>query len=511
MQHRNPVIMSLLALSVVTGALISARAIAAGEKALGSEAVIIKPAMLNGASGKGKANVILVDSTTGAIAGTVTFYDGITPLTDVEARVVEVSLYDTTDLAGYYFIDSIAPGAYSLLFSNPEYGDTTIAGIQVVALETTSVNVNYVPDWCLYVSGDLNNDGDATPFADISYGVRYFKGIGPPPPDPCGCAADVNGNGAFTGTDITHLCAYWKGVIPSLSHGPGCPPPLPDPRSAPSGFDEGIVDSIIVGNLDLSPITAEPGDTVDIPIWVRNDENVEGLNIAIASDDNYITERLAGTFQGPLADWADRSFGDPEPDHDSAGFTSQAITGWANFFNTNNEPINSNGGYLQIAAIRLVVNSDLLLVEDTTELILGEVYRTGETAFGDPIGLEEWGPEMKGGLLVIIGDVECGYTPGDVNNVPPVNGIDITYGVAYLKGGNPPPVNCGTPVGPCPLISPFYAAMDVNGTCNTNGIDITYFVSFLKGGPGLLFCPNCQPSQIPAREINHTPGNETAR
>jgi hypothetical protein len=83
----------------------------------------------------------------------------------------------------------------------------------------------------------------------------------------------------------------------------------------------------------------------------------------------------------------------------------------------------------------------------------------------------------------------CAYLKGDINNVPPANGIDITYGVSYLKGGNPPPVRCDM----CPQPAPFYAAMDVNGTCNTNGIDITYFVSFLKGGSALMFCPTCPP------------------
>jgi hypothetical protein len=86
----------------------------------------------------------------------------------------------------------------------------------------------------------------------------------------------------------------------------------------------------------------------------------------------------------------------------------------------------------------------------------------------------------------------CVYIPGDINGVPLPNGIDVTYAVAYLKGGNPPPVTCPD----CPQPHPFYAAMDVNGSCTTNGIDITYFVSYLKGGPSLLFCPTCPPAEM---------------
>jgi hypothetical protein len=84
----------------------------------------------------------------------------------------------------------------------------------------------------------------------------------------------------------------------------------------------------------------------------------------------------------------------------------------------------------------------------------------------------------------------CAYLPGNINGVPPANGIDVTYGVAYLKGGAAPPNTCPD----CPQPHPFYAAMDVNASCNTNGIDITYFVSFLKGGSPLMFCASCPPA-----------------
>jgi hypothetical protein len=49
--------------------------------------------------------------------------------------------------------------------------------------------------------------------------VRYFKSIGPQPPDSCYMdsagtylyvAGDVNGNCEFRGSDITRLVAYFK-------------------------------------------------------------------------------------------------------------------------------------------------------------------------------------------------------------------------------------------------------------------------------------------------------------
>jgi hypothetical protein len=102
------------------------------------------------------------------------------------------------------------------------------------------------------------------------------------------------------------------------------------------------------------------------------------------------------------------------------------------------------------------------------------------------------------------GPSNCVYRPGDINGNGATNGIDVTYGVGFFKGGPVPPNNCGNPVGPCPQASPFYAAGDVNGSCVFNGIDITFFVGFLKGQqPALLNCPTCPPATLaaPAPEI----------
>jgi len=87
----------------------------------------------------------------------------------------------------------------------------------------------------------------------------------------------------------------------------------------------------------------------------------------------------------------------------------------------------------------------------------------------------------------------CSFVPGDINGNGSANGIDVTYGVSYLKGGSAPKDSCDCP----PLAFPFYAAMDVNGNCAANGIDITYFVSYLKGQqPSLLYCQDCPPAGL---------------
>jgi beta-lactamase superfamily II metal-dependent hydrolase len=76
---------------------------------------------------------------------------------------------------------------------------------------------------CNYIIGDIN--GDSTVLAgDVTYGVRFFKGLGLPPPDSCShdsintpnhylyVAGDVNGDCLFRGSDISRLVSYFKGT-----------------------------------------------------------------------------------------------------------------------------------------------------------------------------------------------------------------------------------------------------------------------------------------------------------
>lgn len=92
---------------------------------------------------------------------------------------------------------------------------------------------------CQYYLGDINSDGNRIG-GDVTYGVRYFKSIGPQPPDSCFMdstgtylyvAGDVNGNCEFRGSDITRLVAYFKGTA-SLAYCHFFPTELPILRQA---------------------------------------------------------------------------------------------------------------------------------------------------------------------------------------------------------------------------------------------------------------------------------------
>ncbi len=89
--------------------------------------------------------------------------------------------------------------------------------------------------------------------------------------------------------------------------------------------------------------------------------------------------------------------------------------------------------------------------------------------------------------------IACEYVLGDVNGSDSYNGLDITFGVAFFKGGSDPICPFGScPIPPCDI---FFYCGDVNGSCSYNGLDITYGVAYFKGGPDPIPCADCPPTQ----------------
>jgi hypothetical protein len=91
--------------------------------------------------------------------------------------------------------------------------------------------------------------------------------------------------------------------------------------------------------------------------------------------------------------------------------------------------------------------------------------------------------------FTVIAGPSCDYVVGDINGNGAFNGIDVSYGVGYFKGGALPPYSCDCNG------STWYVAGDVNGNCSFNGIDITYAVTYFKGGPNPIPCPACAPAR----------------
>ncbi|UCC79314.1 MAG: hypothetical protein JSW64_13735 [Candidatus Zixiibacteriota bacterium] len=85
------------------------------------------------------------------------------------------------------------------------------------------------PAGCDYIVGDVNGSNSHNGL-DVTYGVNYFKGIGPDPvcPDCPLCpdwfyCGDVNGSCSYNGLDVTYNVNYFKGIGPDPVGCDDCP------------------------------------------------------------------------------------------------------------------------------------------------------------------------------------------------------------------------------------------------------------------------------------------------
>jgi hypothetical protein len=101
--------------------------------------------------------------------------------------------------------------------------------------------------------GDANSDGWFN-FMDLYSLISFNDGTGPMP---CMPATDMNGDGILTGADVTYMVRYLKGIYPG--HPPNiCPYP-------PSNFLNHLPNRQIA----IDNITSHRGDWVDAPVMVQ--------------------------------------------------------------------------------------------------------------------------------------------------------------------------------------------------------------------------------------------------
>jgi hypothetical protein len=298
----------------------------------------------------------------------------------------------------------------------------------------------------------------------------------PPPPDPCDGAAYTNGSYDPAGA----------------GYGTQCDPVYP--------FAAGVADDFVLpgsGTIDIASVACWMQFWNHSPLGTPND--LTGIVVTIYADN-------AGSPGGKPTN------GDPNCAHE------ELVTGGiisSEFVNPGDYTfVQTPEGFWQIVIPITPVTLDQnvtywLEVAPVLDFSLagqtGWVTTPGLTGSSclqifELLGITTWtapaAVDMAFCLLPVTGPSNCQYVPGDINGNGTTNGIDVTYGVGFFKGGALPPVNCGTPIGPCPQPISFYAAGDVNGSCVFNGIDITYFVGYLQGTqPGLLFCPSCPPQE----------------
>jgi len=168
---------------------------------------------------------MLMNHKPGYLEGTVKKQDNTTVIPGTIVRVYDASEVlcgtDTTDAYGKFLLP-LPAGTYHERFTKAGYIDSTLTGTIINWAETTHVTMlmRETPAQCEYIPGDINSDGQRMG-GDVTFGVRFFKGLGTPPLDSCYMdstgtylyvAGDVNGNCEFRGSDITKLVAYFKGT-----------------------------------------------------------------------------------------------------------------------------------------------------------------------------------------------------------------------------------------------------------------------------------------------------------
>jgi hypothetical protein len=168
---------------------------------------------------------MLMNHKPGYLEGTVKKQDNTTVIPGTIVRVYDASEVlcgtDTTDAYGKFLLP-LPAGTYHERFTTAGYIDSTLTGTIINWAETTHVTMlmRETPAQCEYIPGDINSDGQRMG-GDVTFGVRFFKGLGTPPLDSCYMdstgtylyvAGDVNGNCEFRGSDITKLVAYFKGT-----------------------------------------------------------------------------------------------------------------------------------------------------------------------------------------------------------------------------------------------------------------------------------------------------------
>jgi hypothetical protein len=146
--------------------------------------------------------------------------------------------------------------------------------------------------------------------------------------------------------------------------------------------------------------------------------------------------------------------------------------------------------FISPAADTIAVNDSLVAEVTLTATVVTPGTYTGHIALvsNDP---DTPNASVPVTILVQIGGAGCEYVIGDANNNGAFNGLDVTYSVAYFKGGPPPPYDCECPDGSG---NTWYVAGDVNASCSFNGLDVTYMVAYFKGGPIPRPCPDCPPT-----------------
>jgi hypothetical protein len=132
--------------------------------------------------------------------------------------------------------------------------------------------------------------------------------------------------------------------------------------------DPGNPDSLIIGNLDGTPILAGLNTQIVVPVYLKTDDSITFMHMPVATDNDYITSRDYGFLYEPLSLWDDASFLAPDSNSPSVGSTSQSILGFAYLFDPR-DPQNflyTDYQWWHIADFYMTTTDNIAALGDTT-------------------------------------------------------------------------------------------------------------------------------------------------
>jgi len=153
------------------------------------------------------------------------------------------------------------------------------------------------------------------------------------------------------------------------------------------GQDPGMLDSLVFGNLDGSPIPVDLDVDFAVPIWLKCDENLAFINLSLATQNFYVTSRNDGIAMGPMTGW-DLQFMPPADGWPQPGLTTQTFLGIADFTLPQPNYINTGFQWVLIGAFRGHTTADTSARGDYSQLFGGEDPTQGFTVLFD----EFWNP-----------------------------------------------------------------------------------------------------------------------